>query len=97
MYRFVLAGAGILTVMLASCVVGGGYDGDVGVAYSPGYIAPYGYEYGGWGEGYLVGPGRGGDRRGAGGPHAYRSAPQSHPTPSIPHGSSGGASRGGHR
>jgi hypothetical protein len=85
--RWLLPGAGLVLAMLASCVAAVGYDGDVGVGYSPGYIQPYGYEYGGWGPGYYVGPGRGGDRRGPSASHTYRSAPQSRPTPSIPQGS----------
>ncbi len=60
--RLWVPGAGLVLAMLASCV-GVGYDGDVGFDYSPGYIEPYGYEYGGWGPGYVVGPRRGGDRR----------------------------------
>ncbi len=91
---WILAGAGLMVAAgLAGCVAGVGYDGDVAVGYSPGYIEPYGYDYGGWGGGYRVGPGRGGDHRAAPGPsHGYRSAPQSRSTPSIPHGS--GGSRG---
>jgi hypothetical protein len=95
--RLLLPGAALLLAMLASCVAGVGYDGDVGVAYSPGYIQPYGYEYGGWGPGYVVGPGRGGDRRGPQASHSYRSAPQSRPTPSIPRAPRGGASGGRQR
>jgi hypothetical protein len=45
-------------VTLAACVVGG-YDGDVGVGYVGGVYEPGGYEYGGWGGGYRVGPPRG--------------------------------------
>ncbi|MGA2778727.1 MAG: hypothetical protein ABSF94_14320 [Steroidobacteraceae bacterium] len=92
--RWTLASAGLLLVVqLGACVAGVGYDTDVAVGYSPGYIEPYGYDYGGWGGGYRVGPGRGGDRRGApSGAHSYRSAPQGHSTPSIPH--SSGGSRG---
>jgi hypothetical protein len=95
--RLLLPAGVLLLVMLASCVAGVGYDGDVGVAYSPGYIQPYGYEYGGWGPGYVVGPGRGGDRRGESSSHAYRSAPQSRPTPSIPRAPRGGGNGGGRR
>lgn len=69
----------MLTVMVA-CVVGGGYDGDVAVG---GYYEPGGYEYGGWGPGYRVGPVRGGERRGAQASHSYRSAAPSRSTPSI--------------
>jgi hypothetical protein len=97
--RLALAGIGILLgTALSACVAGVGYDGDVGVGYSPGYVEPIGYDYGGWGGGYRVGPGRGGDRRSApSASHAYRAAPQSRSTPSIPMGSRGGGSHGGHR
>jgi hypothetical protein len=94
--RWLLPGAAVVLAMLTSCV-GGGYGGDVGIGYSPGYLQPYGYEYGGWGGGYFVGPGRGGDRRGPSGSHAYRSAPQSRPTPSIPRAPRGGGTRGERR
>jgi hypothetical protein len=80
-------GALALATLNACAVTGVGVDGSVGVGYVGGYYEPYGYEYGGWGPGYRVGPGRGGDRRGVGaprGPHTYRSAPASRPTPSIP-------------
>jgi hypothetical protein len=81
--------------LLSACeVTGVGVDGSVGVGYAGGYYEPYGYEYGGWGPGYRVGPGRGGDRRSDGGgdhrpvapraSHSYRPAPASRPTPSIP-------------
>ncbi len=89
MRRLVVPAAGLVLAMLASCV-GVGYEGDAGFDYSPGYIQPYGYDYGGWGPGYYVGPGRGGDRRRDSSPHAYRSAEQSRATPSIPRASRGG-------
>jgi hypothetical protein len=85
-------GALALTLLYACEVTGVGVDGSVGVGYDAGYYEPYGYEYGGWGGGYHVGPGRGGDRRGGHPSHSYRAAPASRPTPSIPSGS-----RGGHR
>jgi hypothetical protein len=64
------------------------------VGYVGGYYEPYGYEYGGWGPGYHVGPWRGGghpDYHGGGGGHApaYRPAPAGRSAPSIP-----GRSRG---
>jgi hypothetical protein len=70
-------------VTLGACVVGG-YGGDVGVGYVGGVYDPGGYEYGGWGGGYRVGPPRGGERdsRGRG-------------APSIPH-RGGGGHGGGH-
>ncbi len=90
-------GAALVLPVLAACVTGVGYDGDVGYDYGPGYLEPYGYDYGGWGPGYAVGPGRGGYRRGAGSSHTYHSAPQSRPTPSIPHGARGGGNGRGRR
>ncbi len=92
--RLTLASIGLVLIAgLGGCVAGVGYDTDVAVGYSPGYVEPFGYDYGGWGGGYHVGPGRGADRRAAPSPsHSYRSAPQSRAVPSIPHGS--GGSRG---
>jgi hypothetical protein len=97
MTRVLVMGAVLGAATLAACVTGVGYDGEVEGGYGPGYLEPYGYEYGGWGDGYLVGPGRGGERRGPTSPHAYHSAPQSRPTPSIPHGARGGGNGGGRR
>jgi hypothetical protein len=78
-------GALALTLLYACEVTGVGVGGSVGVVgYDAGYYEPYGYEYGGWGGGYRVGPGRGGDRRGEHPSHSYRPAPASRPTPSIP-------------
>jgi hypothetical protein len=74
----------LLTVLYGCAVTGGGYDGDVGVSYGVGFYEPYGYDYGGWGRGYHVGPPRGGERRPEPSSHPYRQAPASHPTPSIP-------------
>jgi hypothetical protein len=65
-------GAFALTTLTA-CFVGG-YDGGGGGGYVGGVYAPGGYEYGGWGPGYHVGPPRGDER----GPHGR--AP-----PPIPH------------
>ena len=88
---------GLFAILSSGCIVPGGgygYDGDADVGV--GYYEPVGGYYGGWGPGYRVGPGRGGDYRGGrggGGPgpaHAYRSAPASHPMPSIPSRSRGG-------
>jgi hypothetical protein len=84
--------------MLAACAVGPGgpYGGD---DYVGGYYEPVGYDYGGWGGGYgyRVGPARGGERGGGPGPHAFRPAPASRPTPSIPSRGGGGRGGGGHR
>ncbi len=85
---------------LSSCAVEGGYgygpDVDVGVGFD--YYDSPGYYYGGWGRGYRVGPGRGGDRHDDHGhghdqPHGYRAAPAGRSAPSIP---SRGHSGGGH-
>ena len=90
---------GLFTVLSSGCVVtGGGYGYDGGVGIGLDYYEPYGAFYGGWGPSYRVGPFRdGGHRPDRGGgqttPHAYRSAPASHPMPSIPSRSRFGGSR----
>ena len=89
-------GALALTVLNACAVEGVGVDGTVGVGYDAGYYEPYGYDYGGWGHGYRVGPGRGGDRRGDHPSHSYRPAPASRSTPSIPNRARGGGGGGSH-
>lgn len=73
----------IALLMLAACVTGG-FGGDVGIGYVGMDYEPGGYEYGGWGPGYRVGPPRG-VARAAGGRAA----------PSIPHGARGGGHGGG--
>jgi hypothetical protein len=81
--------AALLTV-LQGCVVGGGgyYDDGAEVSYGADFYEPYGYDYGGWGPGYRVGPFRGGDHRpdrgGGRGAPAYRPAAPSRSMPSIP-------------
>jgi hypothetical protein len=88
----VIASAALVSAALQGCVVGGGYDGgaNVDVDYGVGFYEPYGYEYGGWGPGYGVGPprrgyDRGGRGDGHGAPHpAYRPAAPSRPMPSLP-------------
>jgi len=83
--------AGLVCLLLSACVATGvDVDGSVGVGYDAGYYEPWGYEYGGWGPDYRVGPGRGGDRRGDHPSHGYRPAPASRPAPSIPRGPRGG-------
>ena len=94
---------GTQAVLLLGCAVGGEYGyygGDVGADY----YEPYGYEYGYWGPDYDVAPFRGdhdehhrATHEGGHEPErAYRPAPASHPTPSIPSQSrSGGGGRGG--
>ena len=73
-------------LVLASCVVpdGGGYYDGGEAYYSASVYEPVGYDYGGWGRSYHVGPHRGGARGNDHGPHAYRSAPAGRPTPSLP-------------
>ena len=102
---FVGLAAFALTLLQACVVEGVGVDGPVGVGYVGDYYEPYSYgyggyggygEYGGWGGGYRVGPGWGGDRRGDRGggvqpSRSYRPAPASRATPSIPRGSRGGS------
>jgi hypothetical protein len=91
----------LLIVLCSGCVVSGeGYSGRGGVVVSYGvdFYEPYGYYYGGWGPGYLVGPPRGGyphpdHRPNRPRPHAYRPAPPSHPMPSIPTRQRPGAAR----
>ena len=95
--------ASALCLTLVGCVGGGGYydtdagyDTNIGIGYSPGYIEPYGYSVGGWGDGYRLGPGRGGDRRSPQGGRAYHRAQPGRTAPSIPGGGHGGG-RGGAR
>jgi hypothetical protein len=68
----------VLLTVLSGCVAsGGGYVGGV--------YEPSGYDYGGWGRGYHVAPPRRGERRPERpSPPAYKPAPRSRPTPSIP-------------
>jgi hypothetical protein len=87
--RFLPAIAVASACLLGACVVGGPYDGGPyggGVAvYDGGYYEPQGYEVGGWGGGYHVGPGRGGERSGrAQTTHSYRPAAAGRASPSIP-------------
>jgi hypothetical protein len=87
-HRRILVAAGlILAGAQLGCAVGvdAGPVGDDGIGYVGGYYEPYGYVVGGWGGGYHVGPGRGGERGGRGGAgHSYRSAPAGRGAPSIP-------------
>ena len=85
-------GATTALLLCACAVTGVGVEGSVG--YDAGYYAPYGYDYGDWGVGYVVGPsrccghrdehrdrpvpGRGGHRP------SYRPAPAGRAAPSIP-------------
>lgn len=60
---------------------------EVGVSggYGGAYYEPVVVDYGGWGGGYRVGPGRGGERGPDRAGHAYRAAAPERRTPSIPH------------
>jgi len=88
--RRMAAGLGVVALTLLNACAVTGVEGTVGVGYDAGYYEPWGYDYGGWGTGYRVGPGRGGDRRGdahgdrGGHSHSYRPAPPERRTPSIP-------------
>lgn len=95
MHASLLAGGfGAIVLMLQSCAVTGvGVEGSVG--YDGGYYEPYGYDYGGWGVGYRVGPSRCCEQRDdhhdrpaarghASHAPAYRPAPRGRPAPSIP-------------
>jgi hypothetical protein len=92
---FLSAAASAITFcLLSSCAVTGvGVEG--GVGYDGGYYEPSGYDYGGWGVGYRVGPSRCCDHRddhhdhpvphgNAGRAPAYHPAPAGRPAPSIP-------------
>ncbi len=102
-----MAGFLILVAPTGCAVDGGGYGYDGGYAYGADYYGPVGYDYGGWGDGYYVGPyRRGGHYDGGGwggrhpGGHAFNAAPASHGMPSIPSGGRGGGgghAGGGHR
>jgi hypothetical protein len=88
---------GLLLVLVSACAVEGGgygYGGDVDAGYVGGVYEPYGYDYGGWGRGYRVGPPRGGPGPGGwrGGGHPGGHAPG---IPSGPHGGGGGFHGGG--
>jgi len=75
----------LVAASLGSCAVGFGYDSSASANYLGAYYEPYGYDYGGWQNGYRVGPPRGGEGR-ADHPAArpYRPAAPTHATPSIP-------------
>ena len=59
--RLLAAGLGAMMLTMLFACAGVGVEGSVG--YDGGYYEPYGYDYGGWGGGYLVGPGRCCDHR----------------------------------
>lgn len=87
------AAAGMMAGLGGCAVTGVGVEGSVG--YDGGYYEPYGYDYGGWGVGYRVGPsrccdrhddhrGHPADRGHTGRTPAYRPAPTGRSAPSIP-------------
>jgi hypothetical protein len=91
--RASVLGATTAWLLCACAVTGVGVEGSVG--YDAGYYAPYGYDYGDWGVGYVVGPSRCcGGRRDEHRDHpiqsrpahrpAYRPAPAGRAAPSIP-------------
>jgi hypothetical protein len=86
-WAIVLTGA-LALAGISSCAVDG-VSGSVGVGYVGGYYEPYGYDYGGWGPGYVVGPYRGGGHgdfhRDRGHAPAFRPPPRGHGMPSLPH------------
>jgi hypothetical protein len=85
--RWMVGALGLLLLAgLCACIATGpGYDGGVSVGYVGGYYEPYGSDYGGWGPGSHVAPPRGGERRSVqSSTHAYRPAPPSRSTPSLP-------------
>ena len=77
-----------MLVACCSCAYPSDYEGTVMVDYEDGYpgdyFEPYGFEYGGWGGGYRVGPPRHGERRLERPGRPYRVPPPSHSMPSIP-------------
>jgi hypothetical protein len=97
--------AGLLMIVPTGCAVrGGGVEYGGGYGYGADYYGDFGADYGGWGDGYYVGPYRNGGYRGGdhdhgghdhGGGHAYRPASGGRGTPSIPSGSRGGGGHGG--
>jgi hypothetical protein len=79
----------LLLVVLCGCAYPGvSYGGAVAVDFEDGYpgdyFEPYGFEYGGWGGGYRVGPPRHGGRRLERPGRPYHAPPPSRPMPSIP-------------
>lgn len=87
-----------LLLVPAACAVDAGYGYGDGATVGLGidYYEPFGFDYGGWGPGYRVGPPRGGGGRGGGGRgHGYRPAPAGRAMPSIPSGGRSGGGRSG--
>jgi hypothetical protein len=93
-----LIGMVALLVLPAGCAVEGGsaYGPAVSVGVGLDYYEPFGFDYGGWGPGYNVGPPRAGAPRGGGAPgRGWRPAPPGRAMPSIPSAPPRGGARGG--
>lgn len=76
-----------LLLVASGCVADGGYAYPPAVSVGVGldYYEPFGFDYGGWGPAYRVGPPREGMRRPESGlGHGYRLAPTGRALPSIP-------------
>ena len=85
LWKTVLIAGASLAVVCACAVGGPGYDGYEGAGYVGGYYEPWGYDYGGWGRRYRVGPPRGGyGRDGGHGSPGGRPTHGGRPAPSIP-------------
>lgn len=93
--KLTTAAASALAAMLLSACAVTGVGVETSVGYDGGYYEPSGYDYGGWGVGYRVGPSRccahrddhGGhppDRGHGGRAPAYHPAPAGRAAPSIP-------------
>ena len=80
----VAAGVALVAAFTGCVVAGGSYDETVGVSYGVGFYEPWGYDYGGWGPGYRVGPPRGGERYRERTGRPYHTARSGRSTPSIP-------------
>ncbi|HTV97334.1 MAG TPA: hypothetical protein VME42_15100 [Steroidobacteraceae bacterium] len=63
--RIILGGVATLA-LLCACAVSGPYGYGYGVDYEGGFYEPYGYDYGGWGPDFYVGPPGGGHWHGRG-------------------------------
>lgn len=76
-----------VVIVMAGCVVdgGGAYGPGVSIGLGLDYYEPFGFDYGGWGGGYNVGPPRGGGpRRADAHGRGFRNAPPGRAMPSIP-------------
>ncbi len=96
-WRALLGGCMVSGVLAACTVTPVGYGGSVGYGYDGDFYEPYGYDYGGWGRGYRVGPPRGGHPGDGGRPGEGRPGGPGgggRGAPSIPGGHGGGG--GGH-